>query len=319
MSLPTLRHAASAGGLLALSLACTLPGLPDLRARPRHQRMVGVYGVCLMDDVTGDGVAEIGAIISDRAENQRAALIHGATGELLFEAPPYEGTDLVTMACVGPSHLASVPPAGGAFGLDLYPVANPGESQHITLSDEVLGVGRGRGCFVVSTTDGRRATFRLDEEAAPGPCSAEPQSIIAHPNSLDDFEPAITSSHGDVTYELSLREPGTPLVAVERRDGWSRELPLVAADRAGLLAVPGGVLVLGQPHPIEENVTLILFLAADTGEERARVTFRDRASIYVGTLLFNGRFAVLQLGNTLRAYDPATGEEVWAVGQPDLD
>jgi len=139
------------------------------------------------------------------------------------------------------------------------------------------------------------------------------EAIIFTADSMDDLP--MPSSYEGITYELSFRERGTALVRVARRDGWSRELELLGTDTgAGMLAVPGGVVVVGQPHPEVDTTALVLFLSAADGSERARATFRARNNVGVGALVFNGRYAVVKLGNTVRAYDPASGVEVWAVG-----
>lgn len=313
---PTLRITAAGTCLIALCVACGL-SLPEGIEGPGFELSVGLYGPCLADDVNGDGVGELAVLLYNDFAQQRAALLDGATGLVIWEGAPYPGSDVAAL-CVGGSHFAVVPP-GGAFRLDLYPVAAHESVQQLALDDQPFRYGTAPGCFRLSTANRHESGYLLGATVTPGECSAEATRVAHdHINTADSSdELPMTSSHEGITYELSFREEGTELVHVARRGGWSRELALLATDigsRAGMLAVPGGVVVVGQPHPEVEDTGVVLFLSADDGSERARATFMDQNNVGVGALVFNGRHAVVKLGNTVRAYDPASGAEVWAVG-----
>jgi len=170
--------------------------------------------------------------------------------------------------------------------------------------------------------DQRATGFRLGSPVTLGECPAQATRVSHdYPNTAEADEEPVATSHGGVTYQISFRERGTELIRVSRQGGWTRELSLLATEpgyRAGILAVPGGVVVVGQPHPEVEDTSNVVFLAAADGAERHRITFRDENNTSVGPLVFNGRYAVIKLGNTIRAYDPANGEEAWAVGHVNV-
>lgn len=315
MNTRTLRTLAATASLLALCLACGLPSFEGFT--PPGSALRVAHGPCLADDVNGDGIGEIAVVLYNDFEQQRAGLLDGATGDVIWEGAPYRGVDVAAF-CVGRSHLAVVPP-GGAFRLDLYPVADHESVQQLPLSDRPFRYGTAPGCFRVEAMNRRQSTYHLGATVTPGECAAEARRVSHdYINTGEPDDPPTASSFDGVTYELSFREQGTELVRISRRGGWSRELALLATDignRAGLLAVPGGVIVVGQPHPEIEDTAIVLLLSDADGSERGRATFRDQNNAGVGALVFNGRYAVMKLGNTVRAYDPATAAQTWAVGR----
>ncbi len=209
---------------------------------------------------------------------------------------------------------------GPEFGVDVYRVAD-GQSRRVRLSDQATGWARGDGCFVVYTSDGSARGFRLGETLVGGSCEVTErrQAIWEHTSFTQDQDATVTASFGGDEYRLSFRERGTALVRVSHPASWTRELSAVGTPnvgRAGLVAVPGGVIVFAGLFPESQGdaTAVVLRLAADTGRTEWEQRIRDHYNVSFDGAVYDGRYVVAVIGNGMYAFDPESGQIAWHHG-----
>ena len=108
---------------------------------------------------------------------------------------------------------------------------------------------------------------------------------------------------GDVDPALRIEEKGKVVL--------EKELPYAAATFASGMAVAGARIVIFGARPAQQDEGMLVGLDAKTGAELYAVKLAGQVTHGVEAMAYNGRYVVLQFWTYLRAYDPATGEQVW--------
>lgn len=292
------------------------PNAPQVRGR-----------ICLLDDVNGDGAAEISAFISSSTSDRSKtpAIIDGANGNILWRGEPLgEGTD-IKLLCAGPHWVTAV--NDESFELLMVNARDTTKQVRRALSDELDFYGVSDECIAFKTSD--RQTLGISvEDGSERSCGIRARR---RPHIEDTTTCGIISTsrlrHGadyeldGVTFNVHARQPGTGFLQASAKRGreelWDVPLRLlpVGGDSIGCYAgaaVPGVFVVFGSPRGNDHGMT-VLGLNADSGTERWSM---DLAGTYgnINEVYSNGRYVVVGVMNRAMAIDPASGQVAWTVG-----
>lgn len=278
--------------------------------------------ICLLDDINGDGAAEVSAFLSaDR--NKVPAIVDGANGTVLWSGQSL-GTDThINLLCAGTKWLVAV--NNQSFELVMINAHDTTQQMRRALSDELDYYGVSDECIAFKTSD--RQTLGLSvEDGAERRCN-----IRAHrrPHIEDTTTCGIISTlrrgasfeFDDLTYRMTARRPGTPFLQVRakrgRRELWDVPLRLVPVRGEAIgcfvgAAAPGVFMAFGAPRGNDHAVT-ILGLNAESGTERWST---DLAGTYgsINEIYYNGRYVVAGARDRIVAIDSASGAIAWQVG-----
>lgn len=281
--------------------------------------------ICLLNDVDGDGAAEIGALVSrGRDDMKRPAILDGATGEARFVGEPLGQSRDLRLLCAGPDWLAVLD--NEAFELRLHPITSPESPLVHSLTDEVDRYGVDERCIDLRLEDGNRPSFSLGDGTASS-CSVGGDP--SQPDVSDSTTCGIirmarrgrTVSAGGVDYQIHVRPRGTELLQVTARRGgrdlWDRPLDLVPVGGTAIgcfagAALASTVVVLGSQRADGLGGGVVAVgLAEENGAERWRTVLAGDRIGRVDDVFSNGRFVVVSLRRELHAIDPATGQSAW--------
>jgi len=269
---------------------------------------------CLLD-ANGDGIFDIAGLTGASDQNQ-ATVVDGKTGALLFTAPPVGKA--AQLACLGVDGFFVVQ---ANFQVDFYTARSPWGVTHVMARDKVSEYGEGPGCVQLKTDDGSTQGIQLPG----GVASTCPVKTLrryrgdraAGLMGLTDHGTALAL--GARKYTMTQRASGTEILTVSVTEGartiWSKELPYASCTFGAGIAVAGGKIVLWAAHPAERDKGLLVGLDEQTGSQSYELPIPDMSSDSPEFFQFNGKYVLAVNWGALRAYDPATGSEVWRVGR----
>jgi hypothetical protein len=285
---------------------------PVVRALSSTSWSTGDPG-CLID-ANGDGVFDVAGLTGDSTPNQ-ATVVDGKTGQVLFTAPAVGKAEAI--ACLGVDGFFV---AQGTFQVDFYTARSPWGATHIMARDKVSEYGEGPGCVQLKTDDGTTQGIALPSGVATT-CAVKAMRRRYGDKvgvmGLTDHGTALAL--GARKYTLTQRASGTEILTVSVTEGartvWSKELPYASCTFGAAIAVAGGKIMLWAAHPAERDKGLLVGLDEQTGSQSYELPIPDMSSDSPEFFRFNGKYVLAVNWGALRAYDPATGNEVWRVGR----
>ncbi len=266
-------------------------------------------------DANGDGIFDIVGLTGENTPN-RATVVDGKTGQVLFTAPPVEKA--AQLACLGVDGFFVVQ---ANFQIDFYTARSPWGATHVMARDKVSEYGQGPGCVQLKTDDGTTQGVQLPSGVA-ATCPAKTMSRYNGARSpglkgLTDHGTALAL--GTRKYTLTERPSGTEILTVAVSDGnhavWSKELPYASCTFGAGIAVGAGKLVLWAARPADRDKGVLVGLDEQTGAQLYELPIPDTSSDNPELFEYNGRYVLAVNWGALRAYEPATGKEVWRVGR----
>lgn len=290
------------------------PGGPQVRSR-----------ICLLDDVNGDGAAELSAFISPNSSDRSKtpAILDGANGSILWQGQPLGNDTHIRLLCAGPRWVTAV--NNESFELLMVDAHDTNKQVRRALSDELDFYGVSDECIAFKTSDNQTLGLSV-EDGSERSCDirARRRPHIEDTTTcgiISNLRRGATFEQADHTFHIGTRRPGTPFLQVSAKQGrnelWDVPLRLVpvSGEAIGCLvgaAAPGVFMVFGAPRGNDHGLTVI-GLNADSGTERWSI---DIAGTYgqINELYYNGRFVVVGAMDRALAIDPASGEIAWQVG-----
>ncbi|MFK8003267.1 MAG: hypothetical protein AB8H86_27100 [Polyangiales bacterium] len=277
--------------------------------------------VCLLDDLNGDGVREIAALLAlDYNAPRLPTILNGATGDTHWQGDALPSSTKLFQVCLGGSWVGIAD--NDAFSLTLINASTPTQQVRHALSDEVEMYGADESCFSFHMNDERNVGFSA-RDGSPAECDVVPGSHVHVIESttcgiISTMPEGATFDENEVTYRVRGRQPGTAFLEVKatrgERDLWDQTLRLMPAEgeRIGCFAAaatPGALVVLGSPRGDQHHV-VALGLDAESGTERYATEFESLVTRVRG-IHYNGRYVVFGLTSRLVALDPLSGEVAW--------
>jgi outer membrane protein assembly factor BamB len=269
---------------------------------------------CLID-ANGDGVSDVVGVTSTiGGTTDQGMVVDGKTGQVLFTSPAVAHAG--QLGCLGAQGFFLVE---GNFQIDFFSAHSPWSQTQVMARDKVQQYGVGAGCVQLRTQDGTTQGLQL-----PGGVATTCPSGLLRPYS--DSSPGLLPlnasstelSFGARKYNLAKRAAGTPILSLrvteDGRPVWAKDLPYASCTFASGLAVAPGKIMLWVAHPSERDKGLIVGLDERTGDQLYELPVSDHVSEDVALFEYNGKYVVAVSGAALRAYDPATGAEVWRIG-----
>jgi len=269
---------------------------------------------CLID-ANGDGIFDVVGLTGSNTPNQ-ATVVDGNTGQVLFTAPPVEKA--AQLACLGVDGFFVVQ---ANFQVDFYTARSPWGVTHVMARDKVSEYGEAPGCVQLKTDDGTTQGIQLPSGVA-ATCPAKnmrryygdrPPGLMG----LTDHGTALAL--GARKYTLTQRASGTEILTVTVSEGsrqvWSKELPYASCTFGAGIAVAAGKLVLWAARPADRDKGVLVGLDEQTGAQLYELPIPDTSSDSPELFQYNGRYVLAVNWGALRAYEPATGKEVWRVGR----
>lgn len=269
---------------------------------------------CLID-ANGDGVFDVVGLTGDSTPNQ-ATVVDGKTGQILFTAPPVEKA--AQLACIGTGGFFLVQ---ANFQVDFYTARSPWGVTHVMARDKVSEYGEGPGCVQLKTDDGTTQGIQLPSGIA-ATCAAKnmrryygdrPPGLMG----LTDHGTALAL--GTRKYTMTQRASGTEILTVSVAEGthpvWSKELTYASCTFGAGIAVAPGKLMLWAARPADRDKGVLVGLDEQTGAQLYELPIPDTSSDSPELFQYNGRYVLAVNWGALRAYEPATGTEVWRVGR----
>jgi hypothetical protein len=321
--LPVARASSSAAGLVVgLSILLTLVGvgvavavavqqsgggLPGVFGGPSYGSWSGL-GTCPVD-ANGDGVDDVAGLAGPPGQSYTPTIVDGTNGQVIWQgADAGEGARL---ECIDRQWIV----VGEAdFDLRLHDARSPDVPLSLRGRDELRAAAMGKGCAAIKTTDGSVMGVALPA-GTPTECEAAFRSPFDRPGMI-----GLTGEKTELTvagrrYTLTKRRSGTPVLTLRVEEQGKtlleQELPYTAATFSSGLAVAGEHVVVFGARPGKQDQGVLVGLDAKTGAERYAVPLTGQVTNNIGAMFHNGRHVVLQYWTHLRAYDPATGEQVW--------
>jgi outer membrane protein assembly factor BamB len=269
---------------------------------------------CLID-ANGDGVFDIAGLTGPSDTNQ-ATVVDGKTGNVLFTAPAVGKAE--QLGCLGVDGFFVVQ---GNFQVDFYTARSPWGTTRVMARDKVSEYGEGSGCVQLKTDDGTTQGIQLPSGVATT-CAVKamrryygekPPGLMG----LTDHGTALAL--GARKYTMTQRASGTEILTVSVTEGarsvWSKELPYASCTFGAGIAVAAGKILLWAAHPADRDKGLIVGLDEQTGSQLYELPVPDSSSDSPELFQYNGKYVLAVNWGALRAYDPATGAEVWRVGR----
>jgi len=292
------------------SVATTKPPPP-----PRLSiHWVGSPAGCELD-ANGDGVSDMAGLSGESGQDPRPTLVDGATGNVLWSGAPTPRQ--AQFGCLGSEWMFVVAPN---FQADFYSARNPGAPVRVLLRDLIDSYGLGAGCAKLKTDDGTTQGVSLPGGVAT-PCTATLRRYYGghKPGLIGLTEESTERRVGKRTYSLRKRRSGTNMLTLRIEDGgklvWTKELPYAAPTFSTGLAVAEGVVVLWAAKPGALDRGMLIGFDEATGEQLYEKAASSFVSNDIGFMSFNGRYVVVQSWVTLYAFEPKTGQQVWAIGR----
>jgi hypothetical protein len=269
---------------------------------------------CLID-ANGDGVFDIAGLTGASEPNQ-ATVVDGKSGQVLFTAPAVGKA--AQLGCPGLDGFFVVQ---GNFQVDFYTARSPWGATHVLARDKVSEYGDGPGCVQLKTDDGTTQGIQLPSGVATT-CAAKSMRRYYGdklPGLMGLTDHGTALALGARKYTMTQRASGTEILTVSVTEGartvWSKELPYASCTFGAGIAVAAGKILLWAAHPADRDKGLIVGLDEQTGNQLYELPVPDISSDSPELFQYNGKYVLAVNWGALRAYDPATGSEVWRVGR----
>lgn len=267
-------------------------------------------------DANGDGIDDVAGLGGDSPHSYRPAIVDGKTGDIIWKGDPYDGSGR-RVGCLSEDWFLIT---GPQFRVDIFKARKPQAPVKVMLRDGLRAMGIGDGCVSLKSQDGKTNGF-----AIPGGTSQECEVSAMHPI----YEPGtgLVKSTKDkhsvtkdgVTYTLTKRKRGTPMLAVTAKKGdrtlWSEKLDYRGMSGSTGFAVGGGMVMLWAAKPGKWTKGILVGLDAKTGKQKYERHAKGPASHVVGIFHYNGKYLVVGWWTGLRAFSPKNGDIVWEVGR----
>ncbi len=269
---------------------------------------------CLID-ANGDGIFDVVGLTGENTPNQ-VTVVDGKTGQVLFTAPPVEKA--AQLACIGTDGFFVVQ---ANFQIDFYTARSPWGVTHVLARDKVSEYGQGPGCVQLKTDDGTTQGIQLPSGVA-ATCPAKnmrryygekPPGLMG----LTDHGTALAL--GTRKYTMTQRASGTEILTISVSESnhsvWSKELTYASCTFGAGIAVAPGKLMLWAARPADRDKGVLVGLDEQSGAQLYELPISDTSSDSPELFQYNGRYVLAVNWGALRAYEPATGTEVWRVGR----
>lgn len=308
-----------AGGVVALVLAFVGAGVALAVAFAIQSGITGVgllgpsyswsaLGACLVD-ANGDGVDDIAGLTGPPGQSFTPTLADGATGEVLWRGE--DAGEGAKLECLDRRWLVVGKPD---FELRILDVKKPDAPISLRGRDQLQAAAMGKGCAALKTSDGSVMGVALPA-GTKTECAAELPGPFDTPGIIGLTGEETQLTVGERRYVLTKRRSGTSILTLRIEEKGKvvleKELPYAAATFASGMAVAGDRIVIFGARPAQLDEGMLVGLDAKTGAELYAVKLDGQVTHGVETMAYNGRYVVLQFWTYLRAYDPATGEQVW--------
>ena len=265
-------------------------------------------------DANGDGISDM-AGLTGPSENNQATVVDGKTGAILFTAPAVAKAE--QFGCLGPNAFFV---AESNFQIDFFTARSPWGKTQVMARDKIGEYGTGIGCVNLKTEDGTVQGIQLPSGVA-STCSAPVMRRYYQdePGLMGLTDHGTELSVGTRKYTMTQRASGTEILSIRVSEGskeiWKKETPYASCTfGAGIAATPGKIL-LWAAHPADRQKGLIIGLDEATGNQLYEIPVPDSVTNSPELFKYNGKYVVAVSWGALRAYDPATGNEVWRVGR----
>lgn len=265
-------------------------------------------------DANGDGVSDM-AGLTGASENNQATVVDGVTGAVLFTAPAVKKAE--QFGCLGPNAFFL---AEGNFQVDFFTARSPWGKTQVMARDKVSEYGVGQGCVQLKTDDGTLQGIQLPSGVV-STCSAPVMRRYYkdEPGLMGLTDHATELSVGTRKYAMTQRASGTEILSIRVTDGarevWAKETPYASCTFGAGIAVAPGKILLWAAQPEDRSKGLIIGLDEATGSQLYEIPVPDSSTNSPEFFKYNGKYVVAVSWGALRAYDPATGTEVWRVGR----
>jgi hypothetical protein len=295
------------GVAVAVAVQQSGGGLSGILGGPSYGFWSGL-GACPVD-ANGDGVDDVAGFTGPPGESSIPTIVDGTNGEVLWQgADAGEGARL---ECLDRQWFAVGKPD---FELRLHDARKPDAPRSLRGRDQLQAAAMGKGCAALKTTDGSVMGVALPA-GTPTECKADFRSPFDTPGVIGLTGEKTELTVGDRHVTLTKRRSGTPVLTLrveeKGKTTFERELPYAAATFSSGLAVAGDRIVLFATRPATQDQGMLVGLDAKTGAELYAVPLEGQVTNNISAMFFNGRHVVLQYWTHLRAYDPATGKQVW--------
>lgn len=268
----------------------------------------GPLGTCLVD-ANGDGVDDVAGLSGPPGQSSIPTIVDGATGDVIWQGE--DAGQGATIECLDRQWVALGKPD---FSVQILDVRRPDAPRSVRGRDTLQRAAMGKGCAALETSDGSTLGVALPA-GTPTECPASFSSPFDEPGLIGLTGESTALTVGERTYTLTKRRSGTDILTlkVEERGKTvlEKELPYAAATFSSGLAVAGERIVIFGARPAAVDKGLLVGLDAKTGAELYVVPLEAQVTNNIKAMAYNGRYVVMQYWSHLRAYDPATGEQVW--------
>lgn len=265
-------------------------------------------GACLVD-ANGDGVDDVAGLTGPPGESFTPTIVSGSDGEILWR-----GEDVgqgAKLECLDRHWLVVGKPN---FELRLHDVKKPDAPVSLRGRDQLQTAAMGKGCAALKTTDGTVMGVALPA-GTKTECAATFSGPFDIPGIIGLTGEETQLTVGERRYTLTKRRSGTAILTLKIEEKGKtvleKELSYAAATFSSGMAVAGDRIVLFAAQPAKQDEGMLVGLDAKTGAELYAVKLEGQVTHGVEAMAFNGRYVVLQYWIYLRAYDPATGQQVW--------
>ena len=293
--------------------------MPPASAKAGPGALAGKLEAYLEDlcfvDANGDDVPDPVLWAAEGATRSRVAAVDGRTGQGLWAAPAIG--ERRPLACVDQGTVIA---GGEERAVGVLDARTGKERWRMTLPDAAEEIAVGEGCVTVLSKGGA-ATGLLVDTGAAAPCASAPRPAPFTGAFWERARNPQVAQAGDVEIAMSARTPGTPLLSVEGRRGgaslWKRDLPARAPGTRPdlLLAISDGTAIVAATDGETGAELRLIGIEAASG----KVLYERVASWsgeYVAAMKASGTRVYLIAGGALRAFEPATGAELWQATPP---
>lgn len=308
-----------AGGVVALVLAFIGAGVALAVAFAIQSGVTGgglfgpsyswsALGACWVD-ANGDGVDDIAGLTGPPGESFIPTIVNGITGDVLWRGE--DAGEGAKLECLDRQWLVVGKPD---FELRILDVKKPDAPISLRGRDQLQVAAVGKGCAALKTADGSVLGVALPA-GTKTECAAEFRGPFDTPGIIGLTGEETQLTVGERRYVLTKRRSGTSILTLRIEEKGKvvleKELPYAAATFASGMAVAGDRIVIFGARPAQQDEGMLVGLDAKTGAELYAVKLEGQVTHGVEAMAYNGRYVVLQFWTYLRAYDPATGEQVW--------
>jgi len=268
-------------------------------------------------DANGDDIPDPVVWASEGLDSYRAAVSDGKTGQGIWASPAWKGRWPIACADRG-----AVIVGAGEASVRAFDARTGKERWASAVQAAPQEIRTGQGCASVLTKGGALVGLELDTgKAAPCPSAPEPDPTKS-PRAEQIQNPRVVQA-GEMELRLSAATGDAPKLTLESRRGgapvWTQPLNARAydfgSDRVLVLVVSGGTAVVVGGDVSTGTRLRFLGVEASTGKvlyERPA----PWAGPYIAAIAAPGPHLVVLAGGSVRAVDPATGEELWQATAP---